>query len=202
MGVTSTGSDGGVTIVTTDSLVGSHFLSATDGVGPVTKIEIDEDNINQMDLMASSPGASTSKGIKKAGGNIPEGEKKVCLWPTGNGTTCGKTFTKFDSLKRHLAENHKGVRPYACSLCEKTYGRRDYLQRHLKSHNANYAVNLQSASSINASQVVQKVQVHQPHHNSPSKNTIILQQGQGDTLQVVSSNSAANSSATQSGRKV
>ena len=63
--VTSTGSDGGVTIVTTDSLVGSHFLSATDGVGPVTKIEIDEDNINQMDLMASSPGASTSKGIKK-----------------------------------------------------------------------------------------------------------------------------------------
>ena len=123
----------------------------------------------------------------------------MCLWPIGNGTTCGKTFTKFDSLKRHLAENHKGVRPFACSLCEKTYGRRDYLQRHLKSHNANYAVNLQSASNISASQVVQKVQVHQPHHNSPSKNTIILQQGQGGTLQVVSSNSAANSSATQSG---
>ena len=76
-----------------------------------------------------------------------------------------------------MAENHKGVRPYACSLCEKTYGRRDYLQRHLKSHNANYAVNLQSASSISASQVVQKVQM-------PSKNTIILQQGQGGTLQV------------------
>ena len=112
-----------------------------------------------------------------SGNNVPEGEKKVCLWPTGNGTTCGKTFTKFDSLKRHLAENHKGVRPYACSLCEKTYGRRDYLQRHLKSHNANYAVNLQSASSISASQVVQKVQM-------PSKNTIILQQGQGGTLQV------------------
>ena len=36
------------------------------------------------------------------------GEKKVCLWPMGNGTTCGKTFTKFDSLKRHLAEAHKG----------------------------------------------------------------------------------------------
>jgi len=139
--------------------------------------------MDEMDLMASSPGASTSKGIKKAGGNIPEGEKKVCLWPTGNGTTCGKTFTKFDSLKRHLAENHKGVRPYACSLCEKTYGRRDYLQRHLKSHNANYAVNLQSASSINASQVVQQVKM-------PSKNTIILQQGQGGTLQVVSSPSS------------
>ena len=118
-------------------------------------------------------------------------------------TSCGKTFTKMDSLKRHIAENHKGVRPFACSLCDKTYGRRDYLQRHLKSHNANYAVNLQSASNISASQVVQKVQVHQPHHSinhhSPSKNTIILQQGQGGTLQVVSSNSAANSSATQSG---
>ena len=109
-----------------------------------------------------------------------------------------------DSLKRHIAENHKGVRPFACSLCDKTYGRRDYLQRHLKSHNANYAVNLQSASNISASQVVQtqKVQLHQPHHShhqSPSKNTIILQQGQGGTLQVVSSNSVANSSATQSG---
>ena len=107
-----------------------------------------------------------------------------------------------DSLKRHIAENHKGVRPFACSLCDKTYGRRDYLQRHLKSHNANYAVNLQSASNISASQVVQKVQVHQPHHShhhSPSKNTIILQQGQGGTLQVVSSNSATHSSATQSG---
>ena len=38
-------------------------------------------------------------------------------------------------------------------------------------------MNLQSASSISASQVVQKVQM-------PSKNTIILQQGQGGTLQV------------------
>ena len=41
-------------------------------------------------------------------GTIAEGEKKVCLWPIGAGTTCGKTFTKFDSLKRHLAETHKG----------------------------------------------------------------------------------------------
>ena len=40
--------------------------------------------------------------------NVLEGEKKVCLWPVGAGTTCGKTFTKFDSLKRHLAETHKG----------------------------------------------------------------------------------------------
>ena len=85
------------------------------------------------------------------------------------------------SLNRHLRENHKGVRPYACTLCDKKYGRRDYLQRHLKSHNANYAVNLQSASHINASQVVQKVQV-QPQNTK--SNTIILQQGQGGAIQV------------------
>ena len=95
----------------------------------------------------------SSKKLSGLGGTIAEGEKKVCLWPIGAGTTCGKTFTKFDSLKRHLAETHKGVRPFACTLCEKTYGRRDYLQRHLKSHNASYAVNLASASGINASQV-------------------------------------------------
>lgn len=153
----NSGNNENVTIVTTDSLVGTHFLNSGDAV---TKIEIDDD---VSDIMAST--ASTSgkkiKGANNAGAGptATDGEKKVCLWPIGNGTTCGKTFTKFDSLKRHLAENHKGVRPYACSLCDKTYGRRDYLQRHLKSHNANYAVNLQSASNINASQVVQKVQV-------------------------------------------
>lgn len=143
-----------VTIVTTDSLVGTHFLNSAGDA--VTKIEIDDD---VSDIMAASTSKKIKGGSTTGGPTATDGEKKVCLWPIGNGTTCGKTFTKFDSLKRHLAENHKGVRPYACSLCEKTYGRRDYLQRHLKSHNANYAVNLQSASNISASQVVQKVQV-------------------------------------------
>lgn len=182
----SNNDSGGVTIVTTDSLVGTHFLNTSDH--PVTKIEIDED----IDQVLTSPSGS---GLKKSGKNsnvATDGEKKVCLWPIGNGRTCGKTFTKFDSLKRHLAENHKGVRPYACSLCDKTYGRRDYLQRHLKSHNANYAVNLQSASNISASQVVQKVQVQ--NASSASKNTIILQQGQGGTLQVVSAPTGSSNS--------
>ena len=59
-----------------------------------------------------------------------------------DGTACGKTFTKFDSLKRHVSEAHKGQRPYSCTLCGKTYGRRDYLLRHLKSHNDAEVANL------------------------------------------------------------
>jgi hypothetical protein len=43
------------------------------------------------------------------GGPVGNEEKKVCLWPIGAGTSCGKTFSKFDSLKRHLAETHKGM---------------------------------------------------------------------------------------------
>ncbi len=57
------------------------------------------------------------KGVKNSGAGSGGGgggaaltaaDRKVCLWPTGSGTTCGKTFTKFDSLKRHLSEAHKG----------------------------------------------------------------------------------------------
>ena len=103
-------------------------------------------NITKMEVVdptsVSVPALEVVVPKQKKGSNVPENEKKVCLWPTGNGTTCGKTFVKFDSLKRHLTEAHKGVRPFACKLCDKTYGRRDYLQRHLKSHNASYATNL------------------------------------------------------------
>ena len=49
-------------------------------------------------------------------------------------TMCGKAFSKLDSLRRHVNELHKGVRPFACNLCDKNYGRRDYLDRHLKTH--------------------------------------------------------------------
>ena len=80
-------------------------------------------------------GQEIKKVIKKKRKDIPAEEKKICLWVLDDGTACGKTFTKFDSLKRHVSEAHKGVRPYACTLCGKNYGRRDYLIRHLKSHN-------------------------------------------------------------------
>ena len=113
----------------------------------------------------------------KEGQEEPNEEKKVCLWPTENGTNCGKTFIKFEGLKRHLADIHKGVRPYACSLCGLSYGRQDYLQRHIKSHNPN------SANLPTASQVLQNVA------QMPTKKTIILQKGQGGTLQLVSKGS-------------
>ncbi len=124
---------------------------------------------------------NTAKASKSVGASLSAAERKVCLWPTGNGSTCGKTFTKFDSLKRHLSEAHKGkgrtpvthvrkmphvisvsgLRPFACTLCDKSYGRRDYLQRHLKSHNASYAVNLagsgSTAAAASSAAVVKKV---------------------------------------------
>ena len=47
--VGSGGQNDGVTIVSSDSLVGTHFLNSTDP-GPVTKIEIDDD----IDIMDGS----------------------------------------------------------------------------------------------------------------------------------------------------
>ena len=164
--------NGSVTVVAdSDPNLGSHFLTS-DSVGGISLAKLTSEgsdgihiggsehvtvisgndrsggkkNISKMEVV--NPVASSTPALEvvvpkpKKGSSVPENEKKVCLWPTGNGTTCGKTFVKFDSLKRHLTEAHKGVRPFACKLCDKTYGRRDYLQRHLKSHNASYAVNL------------------------------------------------------------
>lgn len=154
-------SNGSVTVVADgDPNLGSHFLTTGDSEGGISLAKLtagssgnitmvsgnDKRNITKMEVVdpvsMSVPGLEVVVPKPKKGSNVPENEKKVCLWPTGNGTTCGKTFVKFDSLKRHLTEAHKGVRPYACKLCDKTYGRRDYLQRHLKSHNASYATNL------------------------------------------------------------
>ncbi len=89
---------------------------------------------------------------KKKRKDIPPEEKKICLWVMDDGTACGKTFTKFDSLKRHVSEAHKGQRPYSCTLCGKTYGRRDYLLRHLKSHNDAEVANLNISKATPAQQ--------------------------------------------------
>jgi len=64
-------------------------------------------------------------------------DKKTCRWVLDNGTICGKQFSKFDSLRRHVQELHKGIRPYVCDMCDKSYGRRDYLDRHIKTHMEN-----------------------------------------------------------------
>ena len=70
--------------------------------------------------------------------SLPQAHKplgsKICRWVNNDGTVCGKAFSKLDSLRRHVNELHKGVRPFACTLCDKNYGRRDYLDRHLKTH--------------------------------------------------------------------
>ena len=140
-------SEGGINIAKLTS--GSSGNITLGAALPVTSISGNESNGSKRSKMevvdplsVSAPALEVVVPKPKKGSSVPENEKKVCLWPTGNGTTCGKTFVKFDSLKRHLTEAHKGVRPFACKLCDKTYGRRDYLQRHLKSHNASYATNL------------------------------------------------------------
>ncbi len=95
----------------------------------------DADDIGLGVLMAGDEEVPPPPKIpKKKRKDIPPEEKKICLWILDDGTACGKTFTKFDSLKRHVSEAHKSIRPYGCTLCGKNYGRRDYLLRHLKSH--------------------------------------------------------------------
>jgi hypothetical protein len=104
--------------------LGSHFLTTSDGAGGEHVIKVE--NMSGMGpvevvldrkgkgkgkgkMSSSSGGQLNTSSSSGAGGNLAtSGEKKVCLWPMGNGTTCGKTFTKFDSLKRHLSEAHKG----------------------------------------------------------------------------------------------
>ena len=56
---------------------------------------------------------------------------EICTWELEDGSVCGKAFTKFDSLKQHRRQIHKGIRPHACHVCGKSYGRRDYLERHI-----------------------------------------------------------------------
>ncbi|XP_076380724.1 uncharacterized protein LOC117224805 isoform X3 [Megalopta genalis] len=53
-------------------------------------------------------------------------EKIVCA-------ECGKTFTKKDSFKRHMAV-HTGCKPHSCVICNKPFARRSQLRQHLLIH--------------------------------------------------------------------
>lgn len=53
-------------------------------------------------------------------------EKIVCA-------ECGKTFTKKDSFKRHMAV-HTGSKPHSCMICAKNFARRSQLRQHLLIH--------------------------------------------------------------------
>ena len=81
--------------------------------------------------MPSVPFVTLNGNMTGTAPNKPIGSK-ICRWVQNDGTVCGKAFSKLDSLRRHVNELHKSIRPYACNLCEKSYGRRDYLDRHIK----------------------------------------------------------------------
>jgi hypothetical protein len=113
-------------VITSDGetfALGSHFLTTEDLVATtaghkdtegnlVTKIEVDSVPVEYVieksngQSRGGSRKALINKVMKEA--NKGDTDRKVCLWPTHTGATCGKTFTKFDSLKRHLQEAHKG----------------------------------------------------------------------------------------------
>lgn len=129
---------------------GVYEWSSSSGLLAVIKPEPGSDSAAGL----TSIDATAPKIIKKKRRDIPAEEKKICLWVLEDGTACGKTFTKFDSLKRHVSEGHKNVRPFACSLCGKSYGRRDYLLRHLRSHNEADLVAFSSSPSASTAQLV------------------------------------------------
>ncbi|XP_043273986.1 zinc finger protein 184-like isoform X2 [Venturia canescens] len=53
-------------------------------------------------------------------------EKIVCA-------ECGKTFTKKDSFKRHMAV-HTGSKPHPCPICSKPFARQSQLRQHVLIH--------------------------------------------------------------------
>ena len=88
-------------------------------------------NPPQATTQPSVPFLSLNNGFQQ--NHKPIGSK-ICRWVMADNTMCGKAFSKLDSLRRHVNELHKGVRPFACNMCDKNYGRRDYLDRHLRTH--------------------------------------------------------------------
>ena len=97
-------------------------------------VQIIQQSPPQASEVTSIPFISNLGGLPGTTPHKPSGSK-ICRWVQNDGTVCGKAFSKLDSLRRHVNELHKSIRPYACSLCEKSYGRRDYLDRHMRTHN-------------------------------------------------------------------
>merc|ERR1719270_2882440 len=96
-------------------------------------VQIIQQSPPQASEVTSIPFISNLGGLPGTTPHKPSGSK-ICRWVQNDGTVCGKAFSKLDSLRRHVNELHKGVRPFACNMCDKNYGRRDYLDRHLRTH--------------------------------------------------------------------
>ena len=109
-----------------------HNFASRTGVGG--GVQIVQQSPPSASEVTSIPFISNLGGLPGTTPHKPSGSK-ICRWVQNDGTVCGKAFSKLDSLRRHVNELHKSIRPYACSLCEKSYGRRDYLDRHMRTHN-------------------------------------------------------------------
>ena len=122
-------------------------------------------------------------GIKKRAN-----DKKTCRWVLDNGTVCGRSFSKFDSLRRHVQELHKGVRPFACNQCDKTYGRKDYLDRHIRSHlAASEAVEVgltSSATVITDDKTSLLVHSNEVLASLADKDSVMLDDDDDDNMQI------------------
>ena len=62
----------------------------------------------------------------------PNVEKKPVVKKTYNCKLCGESFTRTNSLKRHILSIHEQRRPYACPQCDQKFKIKYHLQKHVE----------------------------------------------------------------------
>ena len=69
--------------------------------------------------------------------------------------TCGKRFSRKDSLKRHLKQKHpdddESPQQYSCQVCSKTFGYEANLRKHEKLHTPTWTCGICGRNSFNTS---------------------------------------------------
>ena len=152
----SSSADGANTLLSSLSYSNANGENETSTViNATTPSEINRviGGLQQVSGNSSGMALGSKLGMKKR-----SNDKKTCRWVLDNGTICGRSFSKFDSLRRHVQELHKGVRPFVCNMCNKSYGRKDYLDRHIKSHTTSTT----TAITVATSESKQQPQQQQP----------------------------------------